>query len=98
MMSNSEILNDAGFEETYQFIPREFWVNRDSRMSFNFEGMRDADSRWLAQQVQKSVAPGCFVFYCGYGAEMDHQLGQAMLEQMGLGQLKAEIRYVVPAQ
>ena len=29
---------------------------------------------------------------------MDHQLGQAMLEQMGLGQLKAEIRYVVPAQ
>ena len=97
-MSNSEILDDAGFEETYQFIPRELWVNRDSRMSFCFEGKQDAESGWLAQQVKKSVMPGFFVFYCGYGAEMDHQLGQAMLEQMGLGQLKPEIRYVVPAQ
>jgi hypothetical protein len=97
-MGNSEILEDAGFRETYQFIPQELWVNRDSRMSFRFEGMRDADSRWLAHQVHECVTQGYFVFYCGYGAEMDQELGQAMLEQMGLGQLKAEIRLVVPAR
>jgi hypothetical protein len=83
-MTNFELLENAGFEEFQSTeIPTLWWINVGSRMAFNFEGVRDADFRWLDDLIRQQVKSGNFLFYFAYGTTMDGDLCALILALLG---------------
>ena len=97
-MDNIEAVKSFGFTEMKGFIPSPWWTNRESRMAFNYEGVSDADGRWLQKESRESVNLGYFVFYFGYGTTMDGRVCGMILEKLRLSDLVVEMRMITPAQ
>ena len=99
--SNFETLRDADFiEETVLAVPSSpWWVNPESRIIFESEAVRDADSLWLTHCVREDVREGKCIFYFAIGSPHGEVVCDKILEQFKLLNLRAEIsNFAVPDQ
>jgi hypothetical protein len=92
-MNNLEKLLNAGFSE----LPaRDLWYNRELRMAFSRQALRDMDSRWIERYLGEKVAPNDFIFFYVRPPE-DLQNCKKILEEIGLSSLLPNIRLVTLA-
>jgi hypothetical protein len=79
MMTNSEILEKAGFRET----PDGQWrYHLDLRKAFNAETQRDATNQWIEKYLAGPVPDGIFEFYFWTGGADGMPVCKALLNQL----------------
>jgi hypothetical protein len=89
-MINLQKLVNAGFSE---MPARELWFNRELRIAFSHQTIRETDPRWIERHLAEQVAEGDFVFHF-VKPPNDLQNCFKILEEMNLANLRPNIRLV----
>ena len=87
-MDRVQILKDRGFIDDRM---RELWFNRDLRKAFSYPAVEDYDSGDFDKYLSEDVPPGIFRFYMYTVPEGFAEEAIAILERLGLEQLRADI-------
>ena len=91
-MDREKTLKDRGFMEDNT---RRLWISRDLRKAFSHDAVRDYDSQLFEKLLNESVPDSLFRFYMHVVPENFATTDAlAVLKQLGLSQLRAEIPLV----
>ena len=92
-IENQKTLKEARFVEDHK---RGMWINRERRMAFSVDAVRDQLNAWVRHVAQNEVPGGKFHFYVNDKPETP-DLFRITLKELGLSQLVSIMTVLQPS-